>query len=120
MKKHSAIGANTLATVLKQHPGNRFLTMGVTVVRSRHEKWDGSGYPDNLKGDNISLAARIVALADYYDAPATTRPRPQSCWASGERPCSKKCEGKDGALVRCVALEKLAVGLVLDAFGPHG
>jgi putative two-component system response regulator len=50
MKKHSAIGANTLATVLKQHPGNRFLTMGVTVARSRHEKWDGSGYPDNLKG----------------------------------------------------------------------
>jgi len=73
MKKHSAIGANTLATVLKQHPDNRFLRMGVNVARSHHEKWDGSGYPDNLKGETIPLAARIVALADYYDALTSNR-----------------------------------------------
>jgi putative two-component system response regulator len=73
MKKHSAIGANTLATVLKQHPDNRFLRMGVNVARSHHEKWDGSGYPDNLKGEDIPLAARIVALADCYDALTSNR-----------------------------------------------
>jgi putative two-component system response regulator len=73
MKKHSAIGACTLATVLQQHPDNRFLRMGVDVARSHHEKWDGSGYPDNLKGVAIPLAARIVAVADFYDALTSNR-----------------------------------------------
>jgi putative two-component system response regulator len=73
MKKHCAIGAGTLATVLKRHPDNQFLRMGVEVARSHHEKWDGSGYPDNLKGTTIPLAARIVALADFYDALTSNR-----------------------------------------------
>jgi putative two-component system response regulator len=73
MKKHCVIGANTLATVLKQHPDNRFLRMGVDVARSHHEKWAGGGYPDNLKGATIPLAARIVAVADFYDALTSSR-----------------------------------------------
>jgi putative two-component system response regulator len=47
--------------------------MGVDVARSHHEKWDGSGYPDNLKGVAIPLAARIVAVADFYDALTSNR-----------------------------------------------
>jgi len=73
MKKHSVLGANTLGTVLKRHPDNQFLSMGVDVARSHHEKWDGSGYPDGLKGAAIPLAARIVALADFYDALTSKR-----------------------------------------------
>ena len=73
MRKHCALGANTLATVLKRHPDNQFLRMGVDVARSHHEKWDGSGYPDNLRGAAIPLAARIVALADFYDALTSKR-----------------------------------------------
>ena len=73
MKKHCAIGAHTLATVLKQHPDNRFLRMGVDVARSHHEKWEGGGYPDSLKGATIPLAARIVAVADFYDALTSNR-----------------------------------------------
>ena len=73
MKKHCALGANTLATVLKRHPDNPFLRMGVAVARSHHEKWDGGGYPDGLKGATIPLAARIVALADFYDALTSKR-----------------------------------------------
>jgi putative two-component system response regulator len=73
MKKHCALGANTLATVLKRHPDNQFLRMGVEVARSHHEKWDGSGYPDGLKGSAIPIAARIVALADVYDALTSKR-----------------------------------------------
>jgi len=73
MKKHCALGANTLAAVLKRHPDNQFLRMGVDVARSHHEKWDGSGYPDGLKGAAIPLAARIVALADFYDALTSKR-----------------------------------------------
>jgi putative two-component system response regulator len=73
MKKHCALGADTLATVLERHPDNQFLRMGVDVARSHHEKWDGSGYPDGLKGAAIPLAARIVALADVYDALSSKR-----------------------------------------------
>ena len=73
MNKHCALGADTLAKVLKRHPDNQFLRMGVDVARSHHEKWDGSGYPNGLKGAAIPLAARIVALADFYDALSSNR-----------------------------------------------
>ena len=73
MKKHCVIGAGTLATVLERHPDNQFLRLGVEVARSHHEAWDGSGYPDNLNGTAIPLAARIVALADFYDALTSNR-----------------------------------------------
>ncbi len=73
MMRHCALGANTLASVFKRHPDNQFLRMGVDVARSHHEKWDGSGYPDGLEGTTIPLAARIVALADFYDALTSNR-----------------------------------------------
>ena len=73
MQKHCVLGANTLAVVLRRHPGNQFLRMGVDVARSHHERWDGSGYPDGLKGTAIPLAARIVAVADVYDALTSKR-----------------------------------------------
>lgn len=73
MKKHCALGASTLAAVLKRHPDNQFLRMGVDVARSHHERWDGCGYPDDLKGTTIPLAARVVALADFYDALTSKR-----------------------------------------------
>jgi HD-GYP domain-containing protein (c-di-GMP phosphodiesterase class II) len=44
------------------------------AVRNHHERWDGSGYPDKMKDEDIPLVARIVAIADAYDAMATDRP----------------------------------------------
>jgi putative two-component system response regulator len=73
MKRHCMLGANTLAVVLARHPDNQFLRMGVEVARSHHEKWDGSGYPDGLRGAAIPLSARIVSLADFYDALTSKR-----------------------------------------------
>jgi putative two-component system response regulator len=73
MQKHCVLGAGTLAVVLKRYPDNQFLRMGVDVARSHHERWDGSGYPDGLAGPSIPLAARIVALADVYDALTSRR-----------------------------------------------
>ncbi len=67
MMKHTLIGAQTLMDVQIRFPGNRLLDMGVDITRSHHEKWDGSGYPDGLSGDNIPLAAQILALADRLD-----------------------------------------------------
>ena len=68
VKQHTIIGAQTLKKVEEKYPANKFITMGVQIARSHHEKWDGSGYPDGLRGENIPLPARIMALADVYDA----------------------------------------------------
>ena len=48
--------------------------MAATIARSHHERWDGSGYPDGLAGEEIPIAARIVAVADVFDALVTNRP----------------------------------------------
>jgi putative nucleotidyltransferase with HDIG domain len=50
----------------------------MSAVRNHHERWDGSGYPDKMKSDEIPLAARIVAIADAFDAMATDRPYKQA------------------------------------------
>ena len=68
MKQHTVFGAQTLASVLESYPENQFLAMGMSIAKSHHEKWDGSGYPEGLKEDEIPLAAQIMAIADVYDA----------------------------------------------------
>ena len=50
------------------------IAMAATIARSHHERWDGTGYPDGLAGEEIPIAARIVAVADVYDALVTNRP----------------------------------------------
>jgi putative two-component system response regulator len=75
MKTHSVIGAQCLdgaANLAKSKVGS-FLRMGKQVARHHHEAWDGQGYPDKLTGTQIPLAARIVSLADFYDALAFPR-----------------------------------------------
>ena len=75
MKKHTIIGGQTLEDAERQlkTENKSFLTMGKEVAYSHHEKWDGSGYPRGLQGENISLQARIIALADAYDAMTSKR-----------------------------------------------
>lgn len=68
MKKHAAIGRDYLIEVYNKSPKNSFLKMGVEIAGGHHEKFDGTGYPKGLKGANIPLSARIMALADVYDA----------------------------------------------------
>ncbi len=74
MKTHAEIGADTLEGVRANYPQNMFVTMGVEIARCHHEKWDGSGYPAGLRGEDIPLSARIMALADVYDALRAQRP----------------------------------------------
>lgn len=73
MKKHTKIGADTLEAAAKHYPDARFLKMARDIALSHHERVDGNGYPHGLKGDEIPLAARIVALADVYDALVSKR-----------------------------------------------
>jgi putative two-component system response regulator len=73
MKSHTLIGAQTLDAALKEFPEAKFLSMARDIALSHHERWDGGGYPHGLSGQNIPLAARIVAVADVYDALRSAR-----------------------------------------------
>jgi putative two-component system response regulator len=73
VKAHPLIGARTLEAVHLQYPRNAFLEMGIAIARSHHEKWDGTGYPEGLEGERIPLCARIMGLADVYDAMRSKR-----------------------------------------------
>jgi putative two-component system response regulator len=73
MKSHTTLGAQTLDAALRQFPGVPFLRMARDIAASHHERYDGTGYPDHLVGDAIPLPARIVAIADVYDALTSKR-----------------------------------------------
>ena len=73
IKTHPVIGAETLQGAIDRSPGASFLQMAHEITLSHHEKYDGSGYPHGLAGDAIPLSARIVALADVYDALTSDR-----------------------------------------------
>jgi putative two-component system response regulator len=73
MKSHTTMGAQTLNAALEAHPEAHFLRMARDIASSHHERWDGAGYPDGLKERDIPLSARIVAVADVYDALTSKR-----------------------------------------------
>jgi len=73
MKQHPTIGAETLSEVYQKYPHNDFVRVGIEVAENHHEKWDGTGYPHGLAGEEIPLAGRIIALGDVYDALTTKR-----------------------------------------------
>lgn len=75
MEQHTLLGEAMLANVTLLGGS------GLRIVRSHHERWDGSGYPDGLAGEQIPLAARVFALVDAMDAMTTDRPyRPAQSW----------------------------------------
>lgn len=69
MKTHTLLGSNAIAAAEVSLPTpNRFLHVAREIANGHHEKWDGSGYPQGLKGDAIPVSARLMAVADVYDA----------------------------------------------------
>ena len=73
MKGHAEVGAVIVEKVLKEVDDKEFVAVAVNVAHYHHEKYNGKGYPDGLKGQNIPLEARIMALADVFDALASER-----------------------------------------------
>ena len=75
MKTHPILGREAIRHAEKSLGANvEFLEMAKEITLSHHEKWDGSGYPDGLSGEEIPLSARLMALADVYDALISRRP----------------------------------------------
>ncbi|MGJ8581233.1 MAG: HD-GYP domain-containing protein, partial [Psychromonas sp.] len=68
MKGHAQIGADALSIAEKQLGSSSFLQVAKEIALTHHEKWDGSGYPNQLAGEKIPLSGRLMALADVYDA----------------------------------------------------
>ncbi len=83
MQLHTTMGAEILQTIPEMEPI-------IPIVRSHHERWDGTGYPDRLRGEDIPFLARIVAVADAFDAMTSNRPYHDNnksktpAWAFGE------------------------------------
>lgn len=73
MKKHSLLGGRALSSIDKQFKDQSFLTIAKEIAYYHHERWNGKGYPSQLQGNDIPLSARIVAIADVYDALTSKR-----------------------------------------------
>jgi len=92
MKTHVMIGYETLASIERMYPENIFIKTGIEIARYHHEKWDGSGYMSGLKGEEIPLSARIMALSDVYDALRSKRVYKDAF--SHERACEIITQGR--------------------------
>lgn len=68
MKRHPVYGRDTILKSTKTLGSTSFLQFAMEIAHTHHEKWDGSGYPQGLKGEDIPLSGRLMAIADVYDA----------------------------------------------------
>lgn len=74
MRSHTVVGGDTLRQLAAGDSDTELIGMAMEIAYQHHERWDGAGYPRGLAGEGIALAARIVALADAYDAITSARP----------------------------------------------
>lgn len=73
IQEHTTLGATVLQNAVSNISFKSYFDIAIQLVKHHHENWDGSGYPDGLAGENIPLSARIMAVADVYDALTTER-----------------------------------------------
>src|SRR5947207_6901604 len=87
MKVHTTVGARIVSRVRFPYPVEE-------IVRHHHEKWDGTGYPEGLKGERIPLVARIISVADFYDSTRCDRPYRAGMWREESLALLKRMAGK--------------------------
>lgn len=73
IKNHTILGGRALESIEARIKGQSFLTIGKEIAYYHHERWDGKGYPKGLRKEGIPLSARIISLADVYDALVSER-----------------------------------------------
>ena len=73
IKKHAELGGRVVKQILKDIADEEAIQFAIDIATGHHERWDGSGYPNKLKEDNIPLSARIMAIADAFDALVSKR-----------------------------------------------
>ena len=112
MRAHAAVGAD----VVRRLPALRVLA---PLIHAHHEKWDGSGYPDGLTGEEIPLGARIVAVADAYGAMTTDRPYRPACTPAAALAELRRCAGTqfDPDVVATVELVLATMGTPAEHAG---
>ncbi len=74
MKLHAVIGGELFDYLESRIPDSEFANIASQIAKSHHERWDGEGYPNGLKGEEIPLLARVMAIVDVYDAMTSKRP----------------------------------------------
>ena len=94
MKRHVDLGADALDQAAALADGCSFLKMAAEIARYHHEKFDGSGYPQGCRGQEIPLSARIVAVADVYDALTSVRVYKSAMTSDEARECINQQSGK--------------------------
>lgn len=108
IKLHSAYGDEIIADIIGDVEDRKYVEIARAIARHHHERWDGRGYPDHLRGSEIPLCARIMALADVYDALAAER-----CYKKPIRPISRVFEmlGENGGSQFDPDLTEIFLGL---------
>ena len=104
MRRHAEVGANILRDVVKTSSVAGFLVMAEQIARYHHEWWNGCGYPEAKRRLQIPLAARIVAVADVYDALTSERPYKEAWTPEQAKATIEKCSGTqfDPAIVEAL------------------
>jgi putative nucleotidyltransferase with HDIG domain len=114
MKRHPEFGARIIA-------GIPFLEDVARIVRHHHERWDGMGYPDGLKGERIPLGARIFAVGDSFDAMTSDRPYRRGLLIDAAREEIRRCGGSqfDPAVVTAFLSIPVAKLMEISDAAPH-
>lgn len=94
MKRHTVIGHDALRKASGNQGTDYFLNMAMDIILYHHERWDGKGYPVGLKGEDIPLTARVVSIADVYDALTSRRPYKEAFSHEDAIEIMKQDEGK--------------------------
>lgn len=84
IKLHASVGDELITEIIGDVEDTEYVKIAQDIARSHHERWDGTGYPDGISGEEIPLCARIMALADVFDALASER-----CYKDAVRPVGR-------------------------------